>query len=605
MGGALVQISVFGSQDIFLTGTPEITYFKLVYRRHTNFSTETLPLELEGAYDFGKTLSTKVERIGDLIYRTYLTIDIPEIALQKNPSQYTLNQETANNLYQQSNENFQQVNTYLQTNHEYIQNLNTLIYTNNVSMNDIIAVMSSSFIDPLINARNTLINYLTIAIPLTPDLSNQLNDILSYINRIDISILFNSIITKSTKYSIGIPNPTPEQISTYQRQQIIKLLNDGQLYRQIQEFFNIFMNDRTKKYDTYQQFLNGTYTENYNFAWVEELGHVLIEYIQIKIGGHVIDRHTGEWLIVWNQYTVPKYQRENYYTMIGDIPVLTTFNDKEKPSIKLIIPFQFWFCRYNGVSLPMICLKYDDVVFDLKLRDLKYCCQIENSELLINVENVQSYYNIHLLDLQIFTDYIYLDNDERRRFAQSSHEYLIEQVQINEFNNLTTSQFTENLTFVNPCKQIFWTIQPNQYLENPLGFNKPMFNNFGTKDDKTGQTIDQAWIQFHSMYRLNKRDPNYLNYVQCWQNYTHSVRDGMYCYNYSILPEEHQPSGTANLGRIDSYLSCKLSSTMMDLVNSNLNPNIITGYKVSVFTVNYNVLRFFSGRGGLAFQLSA
>ena len=68
----------------------------------------------------------------------------------------------------------------------------------------------------------------------------------------------------------------------------------------------------------------------------------------------------------------------------------------------------------------------------------------ENNELLMNIENVQSYYNIHLLDLQIYTDYVFLDNDERRRFAQSSHEYLIEQVQINEFSSL--SRLEINLT---------------------------------------------------------------------------------------------------------------------------------------------------------------
>ena len=108
-----------------------------------------------------------------------------------------------------------------------------------------------------------------------------------------------------------------------------------------------------------------------------------------------------------------------------------------------------------------------------------------------------------------------------------------------------------------------------------------------------------------SMFRLNKRDANYLNYVQPWQNHTHDVRDGMYMYSFSNNPEEYQPSGSVNFGRISAYLACSLTNEMMDLINSNLNPDIITGAKISVFTLGINILRFVNGRGGVSYEISS
>ena len=79
MGGALLQLVAYGAQDIFLTGNPEITYWKVSYRRHTNFAMESIEQTFNGQADFGRRVSCTISRNGDLAYRTYVQVTLPEI----------------------------------------------------------------------------------------------------------------------------------------------------------------------------------------------------------------------------------------------------------------------------------------------------------------------------------------------------------------------------------------------------------------------------------------------------------------------------------------------------------------------------------------------
>jgi Large eukaryotic DNA virus major capsid protein/Major capsid protein N-terminus len=79
MGGALMQLVAYGAQDVFLTGTPEITFWKVSYRRHTNFALESIEQTFQGQADFGRRVTCTISRNGDLCYRTYLQVTLPEI----------------------------------------------------------------------------------------------------------------------------------------------------------------------------------------------------------------------------------------------------------------------------------------------------------------------------------------------------------------------------------------------------------------------------------------------------------------------------------------------------------------------------------------------
>ena len=86
MGGGLMQLVAYGAQDIYLTGNPQITFFKVVYRRHTNFSMEAIEQTFNGTPDFGKKVVCTVSRNGDLIHRIYLQVQLP--AVKAKSSQY-------------------------------------------------------------------------------------------------------------------------------------------------------------------------------------------------------------------------------------------------------------------------------------------------------------------------------------------------------------------------------------------------------------------------------------------------------------------------------------------------------------------------------------
>lgn len=87
MAGGLMQLVAYGAQDVFLTGTPEITFWKVSYRRHTNFAMESIEQTFQGQADFGRRVTCTISRNGDLCYRTYLQVTLPEInQRQKNTS---------------------------------------------------------------------------------------------------------------------------------------------------------------------------------------------------------------------------------------------------------------------------------------------------------------------------------------------------------------------------------------------------------------------------------------------------------------------------------------------------------------------------------------
>lgn len=79
MAGGLMQLVAYGAQDVYLTGNPQITFWKVTYRRHTNFAMESIEQTFNGQADFGRRVTCTISRNGDLAYRTYLQITLPEI----------------------------------------------------------------------------------------------------------------------------------------------------------------------------------------------------------------------------------------------------------------------------------------------------------------------------------------------------------------------------------------------------------------------------------------------------------------------------------------------------------------------------------------------
>tara|TARA_B100000497_G_C7603966_1_gene362803 strand:- start:452 stop:1093 length:642 start_codon:yes stop_codon:yes gene_type:complete len=210
------------------------------------------------------------------------------------------------------------------------------------------------------------------------------------------------------------------------------------------------------------------------------------------------------------------------------------------------------------------------------------------------------------LSAHLWVDYVYLDTDERRKFAQTSHEYLIEQLQFTGFESLSNKV---RLNFNHPVKELIWTITSNK-TERP---NENWFNYTNNEtvvnvldlydyDDikkllgpnsKTANPVNGAKLLLNGNDRFTQRDGMYFNMIQPFQHHENIPNNtGINVYSFALKPEEHQPSGTLNMSRIDtSFISLDYDSTKY-------NNNSV----FAIYAINYNVLRILSGMGGIAYS---
>lgn len=405
MGGGLMQLVAYGAQDIYLTGNPQVTFFKVVYRRHTNFALESIEQTFSGSVDFGRKVTSTISRNGDLVNKCYLQLDLPT--------------------------------------------------------------------------------------------------------------------------------------------------------------------------------LTGSGTQ----AWVRNIGHVLIKDIDIEIGGQRIDRHYGQWLHIWQELTQTKEQEDGFNVMIGNTTELTT-EAASIPSRTLYIPLQFWFNRHVGLALPLIALQYHEVKINIEFRPFSECYVSSSGTVTVP----------SLANASIWVDYIYLDTDERRQFAQIAHEYLVEQLQFTGAESFSQTSVRQRINFNHPCKELIWVTQPDANVQTvgEAGGDANRWTDF--TDNGTGPNpyngddpLVDAKLQLNGHDRFATRKAGYFNLVQPYQHHTRSPATGIYVYSFSEKPQEHQPSGSVNMSRIDN---ATLQLTMSSAA----------AMKLYTYMTNYNVLRIMSGMAGLAYS---
>ena len=182
------------------------------------------------------------------------------------------------------------------------------------------------------------------------------------------------------------------------------------------------------------------------WGYVSNLGHALISSVELEIGGSKIDKQYGHWMNVWHNLTQRTGHYNGYSKMVGDSKenraLALTHGD-----VQLFIPLQFFCCRNNGLALPLIALQYHDVRVNFEFADQADVTNFRGTKPLINMTNVELLVDTH-----------FLDTDERKRFAQSSHEYLIEQVQFTGNETVNKQNTQSDLHFNHPCKALFWTL---------------------------------------------------------------------------------------------------------------------------------------------------
>ena len=177
-------------------------------------------------------------------------------------------------------------------------------------------------------------------------------------------------------------------------------------------------------------------------------GDSIVEDVEIEIGGQRIDKHYKEWNQIWSELTTPISKSDGYKYMTGSFNNnLVIGGDTKQDMIRY--PLNFWFCRNPGLALPLIALQYHEVQMKFTWGVGLYSAS-KNDNLTRTNQSLTSQHSV-----EVWADYVYLDTDERRRFSQVSHEYLIEQLQIQKEKDVSSESFKLNLE--HPIKEIIWT----------------------------------------------------------------------------------------------------------------------------------------------------
>jgi hypothetical protein len=367
--------------------------------------------------------------------------------------------------------------------------------------------------------------------------------------------------------------------------------------------------------------------------WTDDVGHHLIKTVELEIGGQRIDRHYGDWLQIYASLTVPVDKRETYNKMIGKTAQLCTYNTDTKPRTVLYIPLQFYFNRNAGLALPLIALQYHEVKIIVEMRpiELLWICSGDDDRLDPHVRGKQ------LLACSLWAEFVFLDTDERRKFAQVSHEYLIEQLQFTgeESINQTTNKI--QLSFNHPTKELLWVVQKDSHIGkygsgvnnqwsnyqldafdvqstqfsmfNGENYGNPNAGNFSTTRGVTvgsrdGNPVTFFKLQLNGHERFTGREGSYFNLKQVYDHHTVGCQsEGINLYSFALEPEKHQPSSAINFSRVDKAIAqMSVHPGTFIAVDPFTGATTTTTARVRFYAVSYNILRVMSGMCGTAYS---
>jgi len=444
-GGGLLQLVAQGKQDIFLTGNPQISFFKMVYRRYTNFAIESQPMYFDGTANFGQRISCLIPRRGDLLGKTYLDIVLP-----------------------------------------------------------------------------------------------QLTDISS----------------------------------------------------------------------------------NRPLSYVNSIGNAIIQEITFEVGEQQIDKQTGEWMEIWEQFTTPASQRDALNTMIGRTDPFVVPQNIPGPmsdGLHLYVPLQFYFCRNPGLYLPLLALQYHPIRINITIAPLSTLYYDPSAVTFQgNLACVSPVNPVSITSMMLWGDYVYLDVEERRRFVSKSHEYLIDQIQYTPLISVAPTQNQVNIQtdFNHPIKEFLFVCQRDfmKQVNEPFNYSSLAINEpldpsglalYYLPHQTRTDLIATALLQLDGYDRFQVRDAGYFSLVQPYDHHTTTpVNNFIYSYSMALRPEDQQPTGTLNASRIDTV---NWQITMNPILNAASptipNTSIRGGCTIRIYALNYNVFRVINGFGGVLFTI--
>jgi len=369
-------------------------------------------------------------------------------------------------------------------------------------------------------------------------------------------------------------------------------------------------------------------TQGNILSYTNAIGHALIQEITFEVGEQEIDRQTGEWMEIWTQFSTPPGQRDALNEMIGRIEPYNVINLKPgtgNDGLRLLIPLQFYFCNNPGLYLPLIALQYSPIRINITLRPLQqlfWVPPVPLDPLWMPACSVQVDCTTPIVNMMLWGDYVYLDVEERRLFVNSSHEYVIEQVQYTPPYAITAKQTSATIAveFNHPIKEFMFVIRRDQMVNRNEWFNysslaigesivkAPGTSQIGINNSLRTDLLDSAVLQLDGYDRFTARAANYFRLQQPYDHHTTTPVDA-YIYNYSfaLRPEDIQPTGSMNASRIDNITwQIQMNPLLTQPLPTGGNPMTYPARgncSIVVYGHNYNVFRVINGFGGLLFTI--
>jgi hypothetical protein len=405
---------------------------------------------------------------------------------------------------------------------------------------------------------------------------------------------------------------------------------------------------------------------NYQFQWIKRIGEYLVKDISLQIDTNQnVDKHYAEWFHAYSELNYDEGKKKGYYKMIGHIPELydpanAPGNNGIYPSVvgryapsivnrKLYLPLIFWFNKYASMSFPLVAIQKTELNINLTFRRLQELYTVIDygySGYRIRPTSANHYIGNFLstislansLDInpRIEINNIFLDNDERKRFALSSHDYLITQLQaINKTYNYSKSISFDLKNLNKPVTELVFMIRRtdmedvndwsnftnwnlndippyspgyvNQY-GNSLIINSTNISYYKTKnllksavlriqtqEITTGDTLDN---DNPTNTRLNGKDFIFYNLMENFNSNHNMPEEGIYTYSFSLDNSNLQPTGAINM----SSITTKDIILNLTDINPNGGYNYPSGigynYNIYVFAVNYDILKIMGGMVG-------
>ena len=587
MGGGLMQLVAYGAQDVYLTGNPQITFWKVTYRRYTNFAIESIEQTFNGQADFGRRVQCVISRNGDLAYRTYLQVTLPEINQLMGLGNYSTGQNTG---------------VYARW----------LDYPGEQLIAQVEVEIGGQRIDRQYGDWMHIWNQLTMTSEQTPGYYKMIGNTtqLTFITDPSFSDVESPCDSLAPRQVCAPRNALPET-TLYVPLQFWFCTNPGLALPLIAlQYHEVKINLDIRPIDECLWAVTTLNCNNNPYPGSNALAS------QYTVGTPV------PATIAYNQSLVAASLYVDYVFLDTD----ERRRMAQNPHEYLITQLQFTGDESVGSSSNKIKLNFNHPVKELIWvvqpdQNVDYCSSLTCDALLFKVLGAQPFNYTDAIDALPNAIHAF---GGPAAIAQDSRAYINAQ---GLFQDAGADDFIPPAGFTG-----YWHGPSNPYNEPNMGGNPVPLNTTGlnlppsvlnqlTSGTPYPHTVNSevsdagtfvltetslplhcwgqnpvitAKLQLNGQDRFSEREGSYFSWVQPYQAHTRTPDEGINVYSFALRPEEHQPSGTCNFSRIDN--------ATLQLVLSNATVEGTKTAKVRVYATNYNVLRIMSGMGGLAYS---